>query len=787
MSNNQDQIKTIYDKLEALLKKHEDYTREIYHLKNEIEFLRNNPPPKDAENKNQEDPKITEQILSEPFEKQFDHIDPNEFKSDDYEASASKITSSKPKNSPLYRIGLEKFIGENLINKIGIIITIIGVAIGAKYSIENNLISPVTRIILGYIAGLILLVLGIKLKEKYESYSAVLVSGSITILYFITYFSYSLYNLMPQIAAFGLMVIFTVLAVYAAIKYNRAIIAHIGLVGAYAVPFLLSDGSGKITILFSYISIINIGILFIAFKKYWKNLYYASFGLTWIMFASWYLDQYHADEHFVLALLFLFVIFSIFYLTHIIYKIIQLEKYGFSDILLLMLNAFILYGLGYAILADHESGKHFLGLFTLLNALIHFMVSVIFYRRTAADRNFFYLILGLVIVFITVAIPVQLDGNWVTILWAGQAALLFWIGRTKKVSVYEKISYALMFLAFLSIVQDWNTEYTVQALDSDISRLTPLINIYFLTSLLFIAAFGLINKINYDPQFSISLNLGKQFSKIMAIAIPGILILVVYLAFYMEILYYWNLRIYDLGIDLQSVENGNMNLYYNDLKSFKTIWTLNYTLFFMSLLGFINIRKINNIKLGTINFWITGIVVVFFLITGLLELSELRNSYLDQNENGEYQIDIFNLLIRYISLIFLGLTFVCSKLFLKKYEESRFVKIGFEIFVYLTILWVCSSELIHWLDIGKSSQSYKLGLSIFWGFYALLLIVLGIWKNKAYLRIASFALFAVILLKLFFYDISDMNTIAKTVVFVSIGILLLIVSFLYNKFKNSIK
>jgi len=42
------------------------------------------------------------------------------------------------------------------------------------------------------------------------------------------------------------------------------------------------------------------------------------------------------------------------------------------------------------------------------------------------------------------------------------------------------------------------------------------------------------------------------------------------------------------------------------------------------------------------------------------------------------------------------------------------------------------------------------------------------------------------LIKLFFYDISHLNTISKTVVLLALGILLLIISFLYNKFKNQI-
>ena len=83
------------------------------------------------------------------------------------------------------------------------------------------------------------------------------------------------------------MVVFTSFTIVAAINYNRQVIAHIGLVGAYAVPFLLSDGSGQVAVLFSYMAIINSGILVIAFKKYWKALYYVSFILTWLIFLGW--------------------------------------------------------------------------------------------------------------------------------------------------------------------------------------------------------------------------------------------------------------------------------------------------------------------------------------------------------------------------------------------------------------------------------------------------------------------------------------------------------------------
>jgi uncharacterized membrane protein len=108
-------------------------------------------------------------------------------------------------------------------------------------------------------------------------------------------------------------------------------------------------------------------------------------------------------------------------------------------------------------------------------------------------------------------------------------------------------------------------------------------------------------------------------------------------------------------------------------------------------------------------------------------------------------------------------------------------------FVFYFSLWIiASSELLNWMDIFGYNESYKLGLSILWGVYALFLIILGISQNKKHLRIGAIALFALTLAKVFLYDIAELDTISKTIVFVSLGILLLTISFLYNKYKHLI-
>ena len=449
MSDTQQRIEQLLKRLDLLAQRQLEFSKEINALRAELRYLQAIEP--------EEPVKSLPVVKPTPVQKT---------------AATAVIPPAEIKTE---KSSLERFVGENLINKIGIAITIIGVGIGAKYSIDNNLISPLTRIIMGYLFGIGLLIVGIKLKAKYINFSAVLVSGAMAIMYFITYAAYSFYALMPQTAAFIVMVVFTIFTVMASLHYNKEVIALIGMVGAYAVPFLLSDGSGKVLILFSYMSILNLGILAVAINRYWKNLYYSSFALTAVIYSAWFGLKYDDASHFQIGMGFLFVFFFIFYLTFLWYKLKRSEKFDLFDIIFILINAFGLYGFGHTMLDDHGYGTMFLGYFALFNALIHFVVSVIIYRLKDADIQLRYLLSGLTIFFVAISIPIALSGSWISLSWMGMAALLFWIGRTKGESFYERVSYPLMYVAFLSTLYHWSVVY--HGHDSPDTWIKPLLNV----------------------------------------------------------------------------------------------------------------------------------------------------------------------------------------------------------------------------------------------------------------------------------------------------------------------
>src|SRR5690606_30262492 len=184
---------------------------------------------------------------------------------------------------------------------------------------------------------------------------------------------------------------------------------------------------------------------------------------------------YYSVEHKILAFVFATIFFLMFYAVAITNRIIQEKRLAKRDIILILLNSFIYFGFGYGILNSGNTGQY-LGLFTLFNAVIHFAVGYIIRNKKLVDKTLFFLVLGLVFTFITIAIPIQLDGNWVTLSWIALSVLLFWIGRTKNVVVYEKISYIILFLTFFSLLHDWGSFSYVKN--------TAFFNIVFLTSLL---------------------------------------------------------------------------------------------------------------------------------------------------------------------------------------------------------------------------------------------------------------------------------------------------------------
>lgn len=679
----------------------------------------------------------------------------------------------QPKRSFHINHEMEDFIGTNVISKIGILVTIIGVFIGAKYAIDNELISPFMRIAAGYAASVALILIAFRLKKKYQYFSSVLIGGGLAVTFFITYIAYSFYALFPLPVAFAVMVVTTGAAVAIALWYNQKIIALIGQVSAYAIPFLLSNNSGNILSLFAYISVINVGLLVLSFKKDWKILYHIAFFLTWLIYLVGLNAGSQIKQHFAIGLIFLIINFFTFYVTFLSYKIFRKEQYNLGEIGILLLNALFFFFLGIYLIEQSFESVHFLTWFTIANAAVHFIAGYCIYRFRLTDKTVFQFVLGLGLLFVTIAIPIELNGSWVTLLWTVEAVALFYIAFANKRTLYADIAVPLVIISVISLLQDW--WYSYSYLQSSIPvadfKTVPFANANFWLSLFVCACLGYISYASakqvlaYVKPFT-----NRFFSKIVPVVFLGIL----YFTFYNEIHFAWD----------QIINENQINHHFSDAdisKLFQSLTLIMYSCLYCAIWLYVDAKLIRKENLHYLLLIVSAIVNIVFLLNGLYIIGELREKYLSKTFAGSSG---WLISIRYFSFGALAILWLAASKAIKAFKPTYYFQTIISCLFNLTLLSVISNEFIHWMDLNGYQNQYKLGLSLICGGYAAALIFAGILKKKKHLRIAAMVLFSVTLLKLFFYDLASLSTISKTIVLVLLGILLLFASFLYNKYKD---
>jgi hypothetical protein len=462
------------------------------------------------------------------------------------------------------------------------------------------------------------------------------------------------------------------------------------------------------------------------------------------------------------------------------------EKFRIDDVFFLIINAgmFFLQGIDAVIMV--ENTKEFNGLFTLLNAVIYILSAIFIYKSKLSDKSLFYWTIGFVIAFLTLTIPIQFKNFITCILWSVEAALIFWYGRKQKIKVYEYISYFIIFITFIATTLNWSlTSYNLYS-DSLDKIFAPIFNWGFFASFMVILSFSFIFYFNQKSKNKITTD---QISTNAFDVIFSILfLLVLYFTFFTEISLYWNNIQIKTAFEVTSngtweKQFGSLN---DDITKFRGIWLINYTLFFATLLSFANFKWLKNKDFDAFILVINFFLMLFFLGTGLTILGQLRTSYLHPELAPDYAVSIYHLVIRYISLAFLAvLIYSTYRFIITGFRADIFHQI-FEIALSISIVWACSSELINWLSLSGSTELYKHWLSILWGAFSLILVSYGIWKRKKHLRIFAIVLFSGTLIKLFFHDLTNLETIPKTLVFLFTGVLLLIVSYLYNKYTKMI-
>lgn len=307
---------------------------------------------------------------------------------------------------------------------------------------------------LAYLTGGILFFLSVTLRKKYDLFSAILFSGSMASVYFTTYASYEYYFLINRITAFVIMLVLTFFTVYKSIKYDKKEIAILGLVGAYAIPFFVRGNSDNLMGLFSYIFLINIGVLFIYFKKYWLPLLYLSFFLTWIIFFSCFFLKVGYDHA---KLTFGILFYVLFMLSCLGYKLLKQIEIIYFDSIIVVLNTVFLYYSFITLLGENAAG---VANITLLFAIVYFLLGIILRQYLHVQQYLSNTLFLIGMTGITVYLGIKCDSLTGTIAWLIESIIVFALGVYFKIKIFRIVTILLFAITLLKLLFIDSLEFT---------------------------------------------------------------------------------------------------------------------------------------------------------------------------------------------------------------------------------------------------------------------------------------------------------------------------------------
>ncbi|MEX6690541.1 DUF2339 domain-containing protein [Danxiaibacter flavus] len=656
---------------------------------------------------------------------------------------------------------IEKFIGENLINKIGIAILVLGIAFFVKYAIDQDWINEIGRVCIGLLCGGILIALAHKLSKNYRSFSSVLAGGGLAVFYFTIAFAFHQYHLFSQTVAFVIMVVITVFAVILSILYNRLELAVIATIGGFITPLLVSTGHGNYIVLFTYIAILNAGLIVLANYKQWRPLNFIAFFFTVILYAGWLINESSSTLPRVGAFIFASIFYCMFIVMTLIYHVAKKGRlHAFDFIMLLSINL-AYYAAGMYLLAGKTSTSEYKGLFTAGLGLINLALSYAIFKRQNADRNFIYLLIGITLSFISLAAPVQLKGNYITLFWSAEIVVLYWLHQRSAIPLFKIASAIITVLTIISLVMDWMNVYGS-------GRIVPVItNKAFITgtvvaSALFIVFLLLRKQIDTFYIRPVT-NKTAQLFYVTAASI------IVFLAGLFEVVDQYTQRYPDVSLT--------------------SIYVPLY-IFAFAVVLYILFRRFNISTSNTLRIVVPG-VLLFIYLFNIPGVYDLEKTSLTANQHK------IHFVAHIISVVFLCL--IINNLIRHISADQEPYKKSMRAITWvitLAIILVLSIEMQHlyvWLyyrgpgSIDVAERIFaKAGLSILLGISSFIIIWLGFRHHNKTLRVIALSIFGVTILKLFVNDLSNISPGGKIAAFILLGILLLSVSFMYQRLKKII-
>jgi uncharacterized membrane protein len=694
---------------------------------------------------------------------------PAEPRRQDLPLAAATVRDDRPSPSVSPQIPLppsrskeewEALIGGKLLNRIGALALFIGIGFFLKYAFDNNWITETFRVLIGAAVGAASLVLAERAMRKgFAVFAQGLLGAGLAILYLSVYASFNFYRLLPQLPAFVLMAAVTTLAFTLAFRYDSPAVSFIGWLGGFLTPFLLSTGESNQVGLFTYLLLLDAGVLIVLRKKQdWSILEPLTIAGTYAVYFFWFATSYE-DSLLTSTLLFAGLFWLLFHALDL-FLVFRTAPPPLRRLIGWM-NGFLAYWA--LILPTARTGGSAMTVSLLLLAFFYALSAFVILRGKPGERSTAVQYILAAFILLALVLLNEYERFALPAAWAAEALVILFLARhlaSRPVAIAAEVLFALAFLKLLV------TPGAI--LFEPLSLFAPIWNIRFPSFLVLIAAgagSALLLKRLDRPQEAelfhygwillllvlLSAEINDSF-RTLSIDATAIAADAAGFQRTMTIAVGWMV----IGLTLLACARRGV------LRPF--LFAGSSLVLVASSLGGIRGTAFVPMELFRPVFNVRFSGLIFLVGGGLLAIRLLRHLRGRSPWAGE-----FSYVVQVVAAL-LGVIVLTSEI-----RDT-----------FRQIIAATGAEYRGSDDLTRLENLKQLALSGGWLLYSIFLMGIGLWRRLRAVRILAICLFACTILKIFIYDLSFLDTLYRFVSFIALGAILLVVSYLYQRYRGII-
>jgi len=655
----------------------------------------------------------------------------------------------------------EKF-GKKLMTWAGVVILFFAAAFFVKFAFDNRWLGPVARISLGLIAGAALLAAGDQcLRRRMRPLGQGLLGGGLAVLYVSLFAAQAIYQLLSQEMTFAAMIAVTIAGAMLAILHNGLPIAFIAVLGGFLTPVLVSTGTDARDALFTYLVLLDLGVLGVAVFKRWRALDALAFIGTAALYTGWY-NRFYEQAALVPAMLWLGAFFAVFLILPFTYQLRRQVEAGIERFVLAVANATFAFAYAYILLNDEH--QLLLGFVALFLAAVYAAMGALLRRRVPADARALFGFIALAVMFLTMAVPLQLDADGITLAWALEAPVLLFLGYRFR---YRPVRMGSIAVLALAVIRVFSEQWPLHA-----ALFTPIFNARFAAAMSAPLAGAVCVFIH--RRFKRERTVPDRWIALAAGLGAGLMAL---LLLHGETGTWFEQR-FNMEVIAAEEQGENAPATWTTMNASRraaqtAIWAVGGAVF-LAMGLFAGIPAATVVGLLPL-VWAAGLV---FNLYGHLAAQPFWLF-----ANGRFAV----------SALLIAILAAAARSHSRgpgpPHNAARSLAPAFYVAALAGSFLLLSAEVPAWIrahfhDADQVGWLASVALSIVWGIYAMGLLLSGFAFNRKHLRIAALALFAMSAAKLLLFDITYRRAEYRILSFLAVGLLMISASYLYHRIER---